>query len=137
MPEIRFFSDSTLRKDLVLFTVGNRGNTGLRRTVDKIRPHLQQKGFADVQVRWQGDPRPENTQERLITIAIEEGAGRIVKTVTVQGNIRVETETIKKQMLTRPPSILHSGAYQAALLREILAIRRLLSEQRFFERPRG
>ena len=127
-----FFSDFTLRRDLVLFAVGNRGNTGLRRTINKIRRRYLQKGFAEVQVRWQGDPRPENTPERLITIAIEEGLRHIVKQVTVQGNFRVETKAIKKQMLTRPPSILHSGAYQTALLQEDAAAIRALYQSKGF-----
>jgi outer membrane protein insertion porin family len=126
----RFFSDTTLRVDLALFEKGNRGNMGLRRTIQNMRQRYLQAGFAQVQVRWhilpaQADP----SKERTVRIEIQEGERHIVEQVTIVGNHALSTEAIQAQILTRPPHGLSDGAYVAAVLNEDVAALGALYQQ--------
>lgn len=114
----RHFSDRKLRKDLVLFEYGNRGNIGLRRSIYKIRRRYLRAGCADVRVRRQDPTAASSPAVRPVTIAIDEGRRRAVEQITVQGNDRIDDRTIRKQMLTRPKGLLNQGAYMPAVLQE-------------------
>ncbi len=117
----KFFSDGQLEKELELFTVGNRGNVGLRRSIQNIRRRYLKAGYADVQVRWQEIKPSEARNQRSIHVQIEEGLRYIVRDVTVQGNVFLDNKTIKEQLLTRPSKGLESGAFVAEVLQEDLA----------------
>lgn len=113
------FSELSLKKDLAIFEKGNRGNMGLRRTVQKIRRRYLLAGFADVRVRWQEMPsEADPSAERRIKINIQERGRHIVKQVTITGHRALNTEAIEAQMLTRAPNGLEKGAYVAAVLQE-------------------
>lgn len=128
----RFFSDTTLRRDLEIYKSGNRGNTGLRRSILNIRRRYQEAGFADVHVGWTEGPRsPEGDPRKAIYIEIGEGPRYIVRQVEIRGNQRIATEDLRAQMLTRPPGkIMGNGAYVAAVLQEDLAALRALYQKR-------
>ncbi len=128
----RFFSDATLRRDLEIYKSGNRGNTGLRRSILNIRRRYQEAGFADVHVSWTEGPRsPEGDPRKAIYIEIDEGPRYIVRQVEIRGNQRIATEDLRGQMLTRPPGkIMGNGAYVAAVLQEDIAALRALYQKR-------
>jgi outer membrane protein insertion porin family len=129
----QFFSNRRLRRDLVLFEVGNRGNIGLRRSANQIRRRYLEDGFSEVQVRWRDlPPSPEARMQRAIIIEIEEGRRHIVEQITVEGSRQIGENDIRRQMLTRPAGIFHSGAFDSELLREDLtAIEALYLNQGF------
>ncbi|RJQ65575.1 MAG: hypothetical protein C4519_27875, partial [Desulfobacteraceae bacterium] len=129
----RFFSDRKLSRDLVLFEVGNRGNIGLRRSVNQIRRRYLQAGFAEVRVRWRESPPAQDSQAlREISIEIEEGRRHIVEEVRIQGNDRFDEKTIRGQMLTRVPGVLRKGAYLSEVLQEdVAAIQALYHNEGF------
>lgn len=149
----RFFSDRTLKKEWVLFETGNRGNVGLRRSIQNIRRRYLQAGFADVKVHRRelsgtdlpGGPASGITDQRttgvtdqpggrVIRIEISEGTRYIVEKVNIRGNAHLPDETIKGQMLTRPPRGLASGAYVAQVLQEDLdAVLALYIQHGFLE----
>lgn len=117
-----FYSNFTLRRDLVLFKSGNAGNIGVRRSVQNIRRRYLKAGFAGVAVhRQETEQNVEGVPQMQITITIEEGPRHIVDSVTVQGNAHMATDAVLGQMLTRPPRGLSRGAYVADTLQEDLA----------------
>jgi outer membrane protein insertion porin family len=131
----RYFSDATLRKDLEIYKIGNRGNTGLRRSILNIRRRYLAAGFADVHVSWSevaGGPGAPGS--KAIYIEIKEGPRYIVQEIDVRGNRRIVTDAIRGQMLTRPPSLLGNGAYVASVLQEDLtAVRALYQTHGFID----
>lgn len=129
----RFFSDFRLKRDLVLFERGNRGNIGLRRSVQNIRRRYLAAGFADVRVRWDVSTIPgDRFDEKEVTIKIEEGRRHIVTEVIIAGNTHLDHQTITKQMLTRPAKGLHSGAYvKDVLYEDLLAIEAIYRNRGF------
>jgi outer membrane protein insertion porin family len=129
----RFFSDETLRKDLEIFTSGNRNNTGLRRGVLNIRRRYLDAGFADVRVSRSEPPAGQGPAgQKTVAIQIEEGLRHIVERVIIQGSRHVSTGEIRAQMLTRPPKGLGNGVYAASVLQEDLAAVRALYQKNGF-----
>jgi outer membrane protein insertion porin family len=129
----RFFSDSALRRDLEIFTSGNRGNTGLRRGILNIRRRYLESGFADVHVgRSETAADQEPAGKEVVRIRIEEGLRHIVERVIIQGNRRIKTDEIRAQMLTRPPNGLGNGVYVASVLQEDAAAVRALYQKEGF-----
>jgi outer membrane protein insertion porin family len=128
----RYFSDSQLRRDLAIYKSGNRGNTGLRRSILTIRRRYLEAGFADVHVSWSEAPgRWEGGEQKAIYVEIDEGPRYIVQRVEIRGNSRIATDDIRAQMLTRPPGkILGKGAYVSAVLQEDIAAVRALYQNR-------
>jgi outer membrane protein insertion porin family len=115
----KHFSRFRLRKEMVLFNVGNLGSIGLRRTVQNIRRRYLKAGFADVKVLSKETSREEQGLAwREITIEIEEGPRHIVTALHIQGNVHLSSEALHKQMLTRTSGLLRSGAFVAETLRE-------------------
>ncbi|MGD9188265.1 MAG: outer membrane protein assembly factor BamA, partial [Desulfobacteraceae bacterium] len=121
------FFDYTLKKDLELFTVGNRGNIGLRRSVQNIRRRYLRAGFADVRVKWnQTDTESEGRTLRSVQLVIDEGLRHEIRSVTVEGERYFNEEKIKNQMLTRKTSGFGNGIYDANVLDEDLVSLRAL-----------
>ncbi len=115
----KYFSRFRLRKEMVLFKVGNLGSIGQRRTVQNIRRRYLKAGFADVKVLSKETSRDaQGLAQREIAIEIEEGRRHIVTALNIQGNKHLASETLRKQMLTRPSGRLRSGAFVAETLRE-------------------
>ncbi len=119
-----FFSDRKLRQDLELFKDGNRGNIGLRRSIQNIRRRYKQAGFVDVQVDWHEEESTDG--RRGIVIDIDEGDRYMVQELRITGNMALDDETIGEQVLTRPPSTFYSGAYVPDILQEDLTAVRAL-----------
>ncbi|MFZ1983484.1 MAG: outer membrane protein assembly factor BamA [Desulfatitalea sp.] len=120
-----FFSNFRLRKELVLFKVGNLGGIGLRRSIQNIRRRYLRDGFVAVKVRSRETSRTEADQEqRAIVIEIDEGARHLVTAVSFQGNTHFETKVLQKQMLTRPSRLWRRSPYVVDTLQEdMVAIR--------------
>ncbi len=114
-----FYSRFRLHGDMVVYKVGNLGNIGLRRTIQNIRRRYLKAGFADVKVLLRESTHNEGgLAEKEICIEIQEGQRYIVTAVDIEGNRHIATDTLRKQMLTRPEGVLRSGAFAAETLRE-------------------
>ena len=133
----RFFADNILAKDLVIFESGNRGNVGLRRSIQNIRRRYLQAGFADVRLQRSEAPTdraPEDADARVIRVEIDEGLRHIVEAVNIVGNQRLSDDTIKDQMLTRSPKGLNNGVFVNQVLQEDLnAVLALYTDQGFMD----
>ena len=106
------FWDMTLKKDVVLFASGNRNNTGIRKSIRNIKKRYHEKGYLETKVKVDICPGEESDPEtHPLCFAIDEGPQTIVDVVNINGNQVIPEEKIKEQMLTRPPSIFHDGAY--------------------------
>jgi len=131
----RFYSDFTLRRDLVLTEKGNLGNMGIRRSIQNIRRRYLSAGFADVRLSWEKNDRSEaGAAVREVVIQIDEGLRHIVNQVILQGNRRLGHDLLYEQLLTRPPGALSAGPYVAQVLSEdLVAIRALYRNRGFLE----
>ncbi|MFO7837908.1 MAG: POTRA domain-containing protein [Desulfosalsimonadaceae bacterium] len=127
------FWDFTLQKELLLFTEGNQSGFGMQKSLRNIRKRYRLAGFPDVQLRIR---EPENQKAdqavRRLTIAIVQGPRYIVNHVSISGNQAFSEEKIRKQMITRPPGLIHDGRYvEQTLEDDIRAIKALYLEQGF------
>jgi len=106
------FWDITLEKDVVLFTAGNKNNGGIRKSIQNIKKRYHDKGYLETGIKAEKCVAADLTAEEYpLCFAIEEGPQTLVDQVTIAGNKAFSEEQIKEQLLTRPPSILHNGAF--------------------------
>ena len=125
----------TLKKDVAIYSVGNRGKRGVRKTVSNIRQRYHNDGFLEARVEAKQTPVPDAPiPTNLLQFVIHEGPQTKVESVQINGNHSIEEKKIKKQMLTRPPGLLHDGAYKPETLEEdVFAVRTLYMREGFQE----
>ncbi|MCF8029001.1 MAG: outer membrane protein assembly factor BamA [Desulfobacteraceae bacterium] len=115
------FWNMTLKKDLVLFTEGNKNGLGLRKSVRNIKKRYRSRGYPDARVNTREEEiRPEQPPVKPIVFEITEGPFHMVESVSISGNSRFSDQRIQNQMLTAPSGLLYSGAYSEDVLREDL-----------------
>jgi len=115
------FWNMTLKKDLVLFTEGNKNGLGLRKSVRNIKKRYRSHGYPDARVNAQEEEiRPEQPPVKPIVFEITEGPFHMVESVSISGNSRFSDQRIQNQMLTIPSGLLYSGAYSEGVLQEDL-----------------
>jgi len=113
------FYDWTLKKDLVLFKEGNYRDIGLRKSVRKIKARYLGAGYRDCRIKMTSDMKQEKENRvRQIRMIIDEGPQYIVNAVNIAGNVAIDTETIKKQILSRTPGGFNKGAFVLKTLKE-------------------
>lgn len=77
----------TLKKRLTLFSEGNRGGSGVRKSVRNIRELYLSSGYPKAQVKASEEVSQEGGREvRTVRIAIEEGQRALVDGVTFAGS---------------------------------------------------
>jgi len=125
----------TLKKDVAIYSVGNRGKRGVRKTVSNIRQRYHNDGFLETRVEAKQTPVPDAPiPTTLLQFVIHEGPQTKVESVQINGNHSIEEKKIEKQMLTRPPGLLHDGAYIPETLEEdVFAVRTLYMREGFQE----
>ncbi len=132
----RHFWNLTLRNDLVIDTRGNRGNSGVRRSIRNLKDRYRSAGFLDTRVTVEktdiaGDP----VQIRQLRFVIDEGPQTIVQTLDITGNQVVPDSDIERQILTQPPSLFHDGALVPETLDEdAAAVANLYTDKGFLDR---
>jgi outer membrane protein insertion porin family len=127
------FWDFTLKKDLALFSQGNRRGLGLRKSIQNIKQRYLKAGFLDVKVRAESDDSALTaSEEKKIRFMITEGPQSEVSLVMINGNEFVSEEEIREQILTRPPGLFHSGVFVKETIEEdIFAINTLYLNRGF------
>jgi outer membrane protein insertion porin family len=133
------FGEDTLRKDLILFTEGNKNDLGLRKSVKKIKNRYRMAGFLEAQVKIEEMIVTEKHQtSRMIRFVIEEGPQSIVSSIQLRGNQAFDDERIKKQMLTRMPGFREEGAFVPETLEDdVSAIKSLYRKHGFMDTEIG
>ncbi|MFO8082917.1 MAG: outer membrane protein assembly factor BamA [Desulfobacterales bacterium] len=129
------FWDLTLKKDLVIFEEGNLQDMGLRKSLRRIKERYREAGFLETQINLkQCDEQKQKDAVRKVEIAITEGPRFIVETVDIVGNQHIEDKKIQKQILTRPPGIIHAGNYLPETLElDTMAIKTLYAQEGYTE----
>lgn len=130
------FWDLTLKKDVVLFDVGNRSHIGVRRSIQNMLQRYREAGFLEARIEAETTRVPaEPADIRRVQFVIQEGPATIVDAVEIAGNHSIDDEAIKDQMLTRPPGLFHDGAFVPETLEEDLyAVTTLYMQRGFQER---
>ena len=132
----RRFWDRTLKKDVVIFSDGNRSNVGVRKSVQNMRRRYHEDGYLDARIKTETNLVPGKPVEtRQLRFVIQEGPQTIVDKVTIAGNQNLSETEIRKQMLTRPPTLFHDGAFDPETLEtDTYAVTTLYMKQGFQER---
>jgi len=124
----------TLKKDVAIYSTGNRGNRGVRKTVSNIKQRYHDDGFLEARVEVEQNPVPDAPIPTiLLQFVIHEGPQTKVESVHISGNHSIEEKKIEKQMLTRPPGLLHDGAYVPETLEEDVFVMRTLYMREGFQ----
>ncbi|MCP4687282.1 MAG: outer membrane protein assembly factor BamA, partial [Desulfobacterales bacterium] len=115
-----YFWDWTLKKDLILFSRGNKSDLGIRASIRNMRERYRNAGFLNARIKMESrlEEEDDGGAVRYIKLIIEEGPQSIVDSVTIRGDQGVAPKEIKKQMLTRPPGILSDGGFVPKILEE-------------------
>jgi len=121
------FWDRTLRKQFVFVQTGNRGNLGMRKSIKNIKALYRQAGFLESRIVFEKDQVEEmGAPRRDIRLVIHEGPRFIVNRLDVAGNSAYRDGKLKRQILTRTPGFLRSGAFVPETLAEdILMVKNL------------
>jgi outer membrane protein insertion porin family len=135
----RRFWDLTLKKDVTLFSEGNRNNTGVRKSVRNMLERYRSAGYPDARIEAVVDDTAETSGEiRGLRFVIQEGLQRVVEEVAIAGNTSIPEKTIRKQMLTRPPTLFHDGALDPETLEtDVYAVTTLYLKEGFQDRKVG
>ena len=130
------FWDLTLKKDVVIFSDGNRSNIGVRKSVQNMKRRYHEAGYLDARIKTETTLVPGKPVEtHQLRFVIQEGPQTIVNKVTIAGNQNLSEKEIKKQILTRPPTIFHDGAFVPETLEtDTYAVTTLYMKQGFQER---
>ena len=130
------FWDLTLDKDIVIFSDGNRNDRGVKKSIRNLKRRYHDAGFADVAITVQKSTRHEATAEDIeLRFTIAEGPRTIVEAVVIRGNAAISDKAIREQILTRPPDLLHSGAFNPRTLdADLYAVTILYMREGFQER---
>lgn len=127
------FSDRTLRKDLTLFSGGNRGGLGIRKSVKNMNARYYNAGFlkAVVDVEEQSLSTADRARKQ-IRFVVNEGRRTVVRSIKIRGNSDIPDEKIDRQMLTQPRTWKKTGVYVPQVLEEdIRALQRLYRKRGF------
>jgi outer membrane protein insertion porin family len=132
----RRFWNLTLKKDVVIFRDGNRSNIGVRKSAQNIKRRYHDDGYLDARIKTETEPMPGDPAEsRQVRFVIQEGPQTIVNQVSLAGNRNLSEKEIKKQMLTRPPTVFHDGAFVPEILEtDTYAVTTLYMKKGFQER---
>lgn len=113
------FWNYTLKKDLVIFTEGNKHDLGLKKSVRNIEKRYREAGYLKAKVKTEtAMEETDGKKTRKVGFLIDEGPQSMVKAVHIEGNTAFDAEKIGKQMLTAPPGLFHGGAFVRETLEE-------------------
>ncbi len=120
----------TLKKDVVLFTEGNKNGLGLKKSVKKIKERYRQAGYLAAEVtiteRVSGD---RDVETRGIDLVVNEGPCSRVQSIAIAGNQAISSEEIQKRMLSRPAGGFRKGIFVPEILSEdLFAIKALYAK---------
>lgn len=130
------FWDMTLKKDLIIFTAGNKNNTGIRKSIQNMQKRYHEKGYLETKINAEKCQVSDSSIEKYpVCFVIDEGPQTVVNQVAIAGNHVFSEEQIKEQLLTRPPSLLHNGAFVPETLEtDTYAVTTLYLQQGFDKR---
>lgn len=106
----REFSDRTLKKDLTIWSKGNRNDFGLKRSIKAIRERYEKAGYRDSDVDFTAQISTENQKPvRDIEIQIHENTRYLVDTTTIKGVNALDEKALSSHLNTRGKSLFYDG----------------------------
>ncbi|MEX1314383.1 MAG: POTRA domain-containing protein [Desulfotignum sp.] len=108
----REFSDRILKKDLTIWTKGNRNDFGLKRSVKNIRDRYEKAGYRDCEVDFTANIRSEDRKPvRDIQIQIRENTRFLVGSAMIRGVSALDEKNITPFLNTREKGLFYDGPY--------------------------
>ncbi|MBN1930163.1 MAG: outer membrane protein assembly factor BamA [Desulfobacterales bacterium] len=113
------FWDRSLKKNLVLFTEGNKNNRGIRKSIRNIKERYQEAGYLEARVKVEREEKSiEDETVRILRFVVAEGPCTTVELIRIEGNHAFDDQKIKKQMLTRMPGFMEKGIFVPEILED-------------------
>jgi outer membrane protein insertion porin family len=113
---------SRLRRDLALFTEGERGGRGLDRLQSQLLERYAGRGFIGTRLEVEDSLAGEaGRQSRLLTFTVGEGRRARVKRVIFDGPRIIDGQAVFARMQTRASHLFHTTGFQADTLQRDLA----------------
>ena len=111
------FGEYRLRKDLVVFKLGNEKDFGLIKSIRNIKKRYIKAGYKNCRIQMKSELKQEAAQPvRKIRFIIDEGPQYVVNSVQITGNSALTSREIGKVILTKPPGIFNTGAFVSETL---------------------
>lgn len=131
------FWDYTLNKDFDFAGRGNAGDITLKRGLKAIRERYRLAGFPDAWVNMESETVKKNGRDtRNITITVEEGYRLMVAGIAFSGNKAVSEKELRKDVLSRPSSLLNNGAFVTQTLSDDVEALAVLYQKKGFAHVR-
>jgi outer membrane protein insertion porin family len=106
------FMAYTLKKDITIWTKGNRNDFGLKRSIKNITTRYQKAGYMDSKVYFTSDIRMKDQKPiRDIQIHIDENTRYIVRSATIKGADSRDTQDLKALLNTKEKGFLYDGPF--------------------------
>jgi outer membrane protein insertion porin family len=106
----REFSDRTLKKDLTIWSKGNRNDFGLKRSIRAIRDRYEKAGYRDCEVDFTAESGTKDRKPvRDIEIRIHENTRYLVETTTIKGVDALDEKSLSSHLNTRGKSLFYDG----------------------------
>lgn len=114
------FSDDDLKKDLVFFSDGKISDTGITRSILRVKNRYKKAGFLDPTVSFREItiPSASNYSERVFQININEGIRTRIDKISISGNQSLPEKEIKKQIISQAIGVFQDGAFVQQTLEE-------------------
>ncbi|MCF8090868.1 MAG: BamA/TamA family outer membrane protein [Desulfotignum sp.] len=106
------FMTYTLKKDMTIWTKGNRNDFGLKRSIKNITDRYKKAGYMDCEVSFTADTEMKNEKPvRHIRIQINENTRYIVRSSVIKGAESKDAEDLKALLNTREKGVFYDGPF--------------------------
>ncbi|MFO7910968.1 MAG: POTRA domain-containing protein, partial [Desulfotignum sp.] len=127
------FMDYTLKKEITIWTKGNRNDFGLKRSIKNITDSYRKAGYRDCEVYFTSDTEIKDEKLiRHIQIHINENTRYIVRSSTVNGTEVQDAQDLKPLLNTREKGFLYDGPFARNMVSEDTQILENYYESRGF-----
>ena len=104
------FMTYTLKKEITIWTKGNRNDFGLKRSIKNITDRYRKAGYRDCEVYFTSDTEIKDDKPvRHIQIHINENTRYIVRSSVIKGAEFQDTEDLKALLNTREKGLFYDG----------------------------
>lgn len=108
----REFSGRILKKDLTIWSKGNRNDFGLKRSVKKIRDRYEKAGYRDCEVDFTVETGSDDqTPVKDVLIRIQENTRYLVGTTTIKGATALDEKSLSSHLNTREKAMFYDGPF--------------------------
>lgn len=111
------FWDYTLRKEFDFSSRGNEGNVTLKRGLRAIKEKYRLSGYPDAWITMESETVKKRKKDvRTIRVIVEENYRSVVADLTFSGHSSLKEDELLKDVLSKPQSMLESGAFVPQIL---------------------